>query len=80
MCAACIAGWERSNQWLFSLLAGAREKEMNAVAIARVENTEKGSPETSGWAILVILDVIANIDDLNQVDIKNAETRCVLLV
>lgn len=47
---------------------------MNAAAIARVDNTEKGSPETSGWAILDVI-AIANIDDQNQVDIKNAETR-----
>ena len=38
-------------------------------------DTEKGSPETSGYPGWAILDVIANIDDLNQVDIKNAETR-----
>lgn len=39
---------------------------MNAAAIARVDNTEKGSPETSGWAILDVI-AIANIDDHNQV-------------
>ena len=45
---------------------------MKAAAIARYRKRIARNIGLSGWAIL---DVIANIDDLNQVDIKNAETH-----
>lgn len=45
---------------------------MKAAAIARYRKRIARNIGLSGWAIL---DVIANIDDLNQEDIKNAETR-----